>query len=226
MNPVLEVKQLNAYYGAAQVLFDVNINLQAGQAKVLLGSNGAGKSSCLKAMIGLVHRQASVLQIQGVHTLTLSVEDIANLGVGYVPENRRIFTRLKVLENLQMAARLGAEPQLNWTVDTVLDALPHLKKLLKRYGDAISGGEQRMLAVARALMRSPSLLLLDEPCEGVAPKVADAIETALHCAMQRGVAVLLSESHQGFSQRLGARPVYLHAGTVRPSESECLETVK
>lgn len=213
MTAVLVIEQLNAYYGAAQTLFDVNLTAHAGQALVLQGANGAGKSTSLKAIMGLVTRRAAVLSVNGVDTLPQSIEAISNLGVGYVPENRRIFTRLTVQENLQLAARDVSNGA--WNEATVLDALPHLKTLLKRNGDAISGGEQRMVAVARALMRNPSLMLLDEPCEGVAPKVADAIEAALRLALNQGAALLLSESHDGFAQRLGAVVVPLHAGAVQ-----------
>ncbi len=213
MTAVLLIEQLNAYYGAAQTLFDMNLTARAGQALVLQGANGAGKSTSLKAIMGLVTRRAAVLSVNGVNTLPLSIEAISNLGVGYVPENRRIFTRLTVQENLQLAARDVSNGA--WNEATVLDALPHLKTLLKRNGDAISGGEQRMVAVARALMRNPSLMLLDEPCEGVAPKVADAIEAALRLALNQGAALLLSESHDGFAQRLGAVVVPLHAGAVQ-----------
>ncbi len=211
--PVLVIEGLNAYYGEAQTLFDLSLSARAGQALVLQGANGAGKSTSLKAVIGLVKRQARTLMLNGVDTLPLSIETIANLGVGYVPENRRIFTRLTVQENLRVAAR----PLFNgtWNEASVLEALPHLKTLLKRNGDAISGGEQRMVAVARALMRNPSLMLLDEPCEGVAPKVADAIEAALRLALNQGAALVLSESHDGFAQRLGASTIKLHAGSIR-----------
>jgi branched-chain amino acid transport system ATP-binding protein len=212
MSTVLIIEKLNAYYGAAQTLFELNLSASAGQALVLQGANGAGKSTSLKAIMGLVTRSATVLSINGVNTLPLTIEAIANLGVGYVPENRRIFTRLTVLENLQLANR--PVDGCAWNEATVLDALPHLKPLLKRNGDAISGGEQRMVAVARALMRNPSLMLLDEPCEGVAPKVADAIEAALRLALDQGATLLLSESHDGFAQRLGAVVVPLHAGSV------------
>jgi branched-chain amino acid transport system ATP-binding protein len=212
MTAVLVIQQLNAFYGAAHTVFDLNLTANAGQALVLQGANGAGKSTCLKAIMGLVTRRATVLSINGVDTLPMSIEAIANLGVGYVPENRRIFTRLTVQENLRVADRSITGG--TWNETTVLDALPHLKTLLKRSGDAISGGEQRMVAVARALMRNPSLLLLDEPCEGVAPKVADAIEATLRLALNQGAAVVLSESHDGFAQRLGAQIIKLHAGAV------------
>ncbi len=212
MSGVLIVQQLNAFYGTAHAVFGVNLTTNAGQVLVLQGANGAGKSTCLKAIMGLVTRHATVLSINGVNTVSMSIEAIANLGVGYVPENRRIFTRLTVQENLRVAARPIAGG--SWNETTVLDALPHLKTLLKRSGDAISGGEQRMVAVARALMRNPSLMLLDEPCEGVAPKVADAIESALRLALNQGAALVLSESHDGFAQRLGAQTIKLHAGMV------------
>ena len=210
----LSVQGLNVYQGATQVVFELNIALPAGAALVLQGTNGAGKSSTLKAIMGLLKRQASVLTLNNSgknnDLLSLSTEHIAQLGVGYVPENRRIFTRLTVRENLLLAARKGESS--TWNIDTVLDALPHLKPLLARAGDSISGGEQRMLAVGRALMLNPSLLLLDEPCEGVAPKVADAIEAVLHQVMAQGASLLLSESHDGFAQRLGAQTLHLHAG--------------
>jgi branched-chain amino acid transport system ATP-binding protein len=206
----LDVKQLNAYYGKAQAIFNLDIQLTRGQSVVLQGANGAGKSTTLKAIMGLVQRSADVLTIAHCAATKLSPETIADLGVGYVPENRRVFTRLSVLENLLLAQRLVAQPL--WGLEQVLDVLPHLKPLLNRMGGHVSGGEQRMIAVGRALMRNPALLLLDEPCEGVAPKVADAIEGALRVAMSHGTAVLLSESHEGFSQRLGATVLRLHAG--------------
>lgn len=210
----LEIQQLNAYYGKAHVIFNLNLRLASGEAMVLQGANGAGKSTTLKAIMGLVHRSATTLTIVQRSAADLPTEKIADLGVGYVPENRRIFTRLSVLENLQLAQRFVAQPA--WDVARVLDVLPHLKPLLARMGGHVSGGEQRMIAVGRALMRNPALLLLDEPCEGVAPMVADAIEAALRTAMSQGTAVLLSESHEGFSQRLGASVLRLHAGERAP----------
>ncbi len=208
---VLDVQKLNAYYGSAQAVFGLNLQLQAGQAVVLQGANGAGKSTTLKALMGMVTRRADRLIIAGQDARALVPEHIADLGVGYVPEDRRIFTRLTVQENLQLALRRVPAPR--WGVDGVLTVMPHLKPLLGRTGAQLSGGEQRMVAVGRALMREPALLLLDEPCEGVAPKVADAIADALQAALKQGAAIVLSESHVGFSQRLGARVLGLHAGT-------------
>ena len=208
--PQLEVAKLNVYQGSAPVVFELSFNLLPASALVLQGANGAGKSSVIKAIMGLLRRNAVAVKLEGLEISQLVPDAIARLGVGYVPENRRIFTRLSVLENLQLAARPVKAGV--WHLDSVLDALPHLKTLLARDGGSISGGEQRMLAVARALMLNPSLLLLDEPCEGVAPKVADAIEAALRLAMGQGASLLLSESHEGFAHRLGAGVLKLHAG--------------
>ena len=195
---VLEVEKLNAFYGPAQALFDVSLQVGAGEFVVLQGLNGAGKSTLLKAVMGLeVTSRGRICYRRDAGAVDLSnweTHHRAQAGLGYVAEERRLFTGLTVLENLSVVARGDAASKAQ--VARVLDLFPVLKTMLKRPAAHMSGGEQQMLAIARTLMTQPKLLLLDEPCEGIAPVLVESIRDALLVLKAAGMAMLVAEQNQ------------------------------
>ncbi|MFK8253773.1 ABC transporter ATP-binding protein [Ancylobacter terrae] len=216
--PLLQVEGLDAWYGAAPVLRGVGLSVNAGEVVALLGRNGAGKSTTMKALIGLVGRRAARLNFDGHDLRALPTHAIVRLGLGYVPEDRRIFTDLTVAENLDVGRRRasaftrGGPPE--WTVERVFELFPSLAVMKDRPGGRMSGGEQQMLTVARTLMGNPRLLLLDEPSEGVAPLVVEQMAQAVVRLKQAGVALLLSEQNLDFCGRVADRAVVLESGEV------------
>ncbi|WP_342366235.1 ABC transporter ATP-binding protein [Allopusillimonas ginsengisoli] len=227
---LLTVQALNAWYGAAHILRDVSLQARRGEVVALLGRNGAGKSTTFKAIMGLAERRAAALDFMGHALAHRQPFEIARLGLGYVPEDRRIFTDLTVTENL-MAGRQAVRtwPQsavpdagrevggetLGWSLSQIFDVFPHLASLRNRPAGAMSGGEQQMLAVARTLMGNPFLLLLDEPSEGVAPVVVEQMAEMILALKQRGVSVLLSEQNLHFAQLVADRAYVLEKGEIR-----------
>ena len=224
---ILEVRQLAAFYERAQVLFDVTLRVAAGEVVVLVGRNGAGKSTTLRSIIGLVDRRRGRILFQGRDVVTMSVDRIARLGLGYVPEERRIFTDLTVAENLQVGARRpppgrqsslppGRQSSLPlWTLDRVCTLFPKLAELMARPAGALSGGEQQMLTIARTLMGNPALIMLDEPSEGLAPKVVAQMADAVSEMKRSGLSVLLAEQNVHFARAVGDRAYILERGTIR-----------
>jgi branched-chain amino acid transport system ATP-binding protein len=216
---MLEVRNLSAWYGAAQALFEVSLQVQAGELVVLQGLNGAGKSTLLQAIMGLSPRAEGVVSYQNksvVHQNILGMEPhaIARLGLGYVPEDRRLFTSLTVAENLTIAARQGsAKESLAQRQERVLGLFPALKTMLPRKAAHMSGGEQQMLSIARTLMTGPALLLLDEPCEGIAPVLVEAIRDALLKLKTEGIPMLVAEQNAILASRAD-RVITLVAGQV------------
>jgi branched-chain amino acid transport system ATP-binding protein len=212
----LEVKGLNAFYGPAQALFDVSLQVRPGELVVLQGLNGAGKSTLLKALMGLEVRSEGVIDYQtdvGRKDVTgWETHRRAQAGLGYVAEDRRLFTGLTVHENLRVAAGRDAASR----EARVLDLFPVLKTMLKRLASQMSGGEQQMLAIARTLMTGPRLLLLDEPCEGIAPVLVEAIRDALLALKAGGMPMLVAEQNQLLAASAD-RMVLLVAGKVRDS---------
>jgi branched-chain amino acid transport system ATP-binding protein len=212
----LEVKGLNAFYGPAQALFDVSLHVARGEFVVLQGLNGAGKSTLLKALMGLEVRSKGVMEYQTeAGPLDITGWDThrrAQAGLGYVAEDRRLFTGLTVHENLRVAAGRDAAS----TEVRVLDLFPVLKTMLKRPASQMSGGEQQMLAIARTLMTGPRLLLLDEPCEGIAPVLVESIRDALLALKTGGMPMLVAEQNQLLAASAD-RMVLLVAGKVRDS---------
>jgi len=212
----LDVKGLSAFYGPAQALFDVSLQVRRGEFVVLRGLNGAGKSTLLKALMGLEVRSEGVMNYQtdaGPQNLAgWETHRRAQAGLGYVAEDRRLFTGLTVQENLRVAAGRDAAS----TEARVLDLFPFLKTMLKRPASHMSGGEQQMLAIARTLMTGPRLLLLDEPCEGIAPVLVESIRDALLALKAGGMPMLVAEQNQLLAASAD-KIVLLVAGKVRDS---------
>ena len=213
---LLEVRDLQAGYGRARILFDVSLELAAGEVVMLAGRNGAGKSTTLKAIMGLVERSGDV-RCSGRRIDGLEPFEIARLGVGYVPEDRRVFTELTVAENLEVGRR-APRPQLPaWDDERLFALFPNLAAMRERRGAEMSGGEQKMLAIARTLMGNPLAILLDEPSEGLAPLVVRQMAEAIAELKRAGLAVLVCEQNAQFAERLVDRSYRIEKGRISPS---------
>jgi branched-chain amino acid transport system ATP-binding protein len=210
---MLEAEKLCAWYGAAQILFDVSFNVERGEVVALMGRNGAGKSTTMKAILGLVGRRAGSVRFGGEELLALKTFQIARLGLGWVPEDRRIFTELTVLENLDVGRR-PAKGGVAWTAERLFQLFPNLAELAERPGGRMSGGEQQMLTVARTLMGNPQMVLLDEPSEGVAPLVVERMADAIVELKKGGLSVLLSEQNLHFAALVSDRVYILEKGHI------------
>lgn len=210
---LLNVSGLDAWYGQAQVLSGISLAVADGEVAVLLGRNGAGKSTTLKAIMGLeVERRGSV-EFDGVAIDRLPVHAIARRGLGYVPEERRIFTSLTVEENLAVG-RLSARDGHAWTHDELFRLFPNLAGMGDRPGGHMSGGEQQMLTIARALMGNPRFLLLDEPSEGLAPVIVESIARTVAELKRRGVGMLVSEQNTAFARKIADRVYVIERGEI------------
>lgn len=196
--PALEARDLEVFYGESQILFGLSLAVAPGRCVALLGRNGAGKSTTLKAIAGLAPPRRGGVTVRGVEMARRKPHRIARAGVGYVPEDRQVFTRLSVEDNLEIAARTGVDGSRVWTLETVWDVFPVLRDLRRRAAGRLSGGEQQMLTIARALMGNPAVLLLDEPSEGLAPLIVREIGALLHRLSTMGTAVLLAEQNMYF----------------------------
>lgn len=218
--PLLEVQSLNAWYGAAQILFDVGLQVGPGEVVALMGRNGAGKSTTLKSIAGLMEHTRGQMRFMGQDIARWPAHRIARAGLGYVPEDRRIFTELTVLENLEV----GRQPPRHWpdgraaphwTPERLFTLFPNLGEMPERPGGRMSGGEQQMLTVARTLMGQPLLVLLDEPSEGVAPLIVEQMADTIRALKDQGVGVLLSEQNLHFAAAVADRAYVLEKGQIR-----------
>ncbi|MCB8819617.1 ABC transporter ATP-binding protein [Microvirga rosea] len=215
MNPLLDVSGLKASYGRAQVLFGLSFQLEPGEVTALIGRNGAGKTTTLKAIVSLIPAQADRLVFKGHPISGLSTYRIARLGLGYVPEDRRIFTDLTVEENLEVG-RQGARPGRSpWTPERLFRLFPNLATMKRRRGNEMSGGEQQMLSIARTLMGNPDAILLDEPSEGIAPVLVQAMAEAVRAMKSEGVAILLSEQNWAFAAAVADKACVIERGEMR-----------
>jgi branched-chain amino acid transport system ATP-binding protein len=217
MSPLLHVKNLSARLGAAQLLFDIDFEANAGEVLVLVGRNGAGKSTTMKAIMGLARGIAGEIVFAGTSIAGLAPHTIARMGLGYVPEERRIFTDLTVAENLEVGripSRANATDAPSWSVQRVCELFPKLKEMLDRPGGHMSGGEQQMLTIARTLMGSPRAILLDEPSEGLAPIVVERIAESIRELKREGLCVILSEQNLHFARAIADRAVVIERGSV------------
>ena len=216
--PLLQVQGLKAWYGAAQILFDVSLQVGRGEVVALMGRNGAGKSTTLKALMGMVARRGSV-QFLGQDIARREPHDIASLGLGYAPEERRIFTDLSVMDNLEVGRQPlrrwpDGTPAPVWTPEKLFALFPNLGEMPLRPGGRMSGGEQQMLTVARTLMGQPLLVLLDEPSEGVAPLIVQQMARTIRALKAQGVSVLLSEQNLPFAEAVADRAYLIEQGEV------------
>ena len=210
---MLAAERLCAWYGAAQILFDVSFDVGGGEVVALMGRNGAGKTTTMKAIMGLVGRCAGSVRFDGAELLGLKTFQIARLGLGWVPEDRRIFTDLTVVENLDVGRR-AANGATAWTPERLFALFPNLAEMRSRLGGRMSGGEQQMLTVARTLMGNPRLVLLDEPSEGVAPIVVERMAEAIVEMKRSGLSVLLSEQNLHFAGLVSDRVYILEKGHI------------
>jgi len=214
--PILEVEGLNAAYGQAQILFDVSLKIARGEIVALMGRNGAGKSTTLKAIMGLVPTDARTLRFAGHDVRRLAPYRIARLGLGYVPEERRIFTDLTVYENLEVGAKATVGGSCTaWTPERLFSIFPNLADMRGRRASQMSGGEQQMLTIARTLMGNPEAVLLDEPSEGLAPVIVELMATAVQRMKAEGIAVLLSEQNLYFAATIADRAYIIEKGAIR-----------
>ena len=218
--PLLEAKQLNAWYGAAQILYDVDLQVNRGEVVALMGRNGAGKSTTLKALMGLLAKRKGAIRFLGRDVSKAEPHDVARAGLGYVPEDRRVFADLTVLENLEVGkqpARLWADGTAApvWTAEKLFELFPNLGEMPDRHGGRMSGGEQQMLTVARTLMGNPYVVLLDEPSEGVAPVIVEQMAQMILELKAQGVSILLSEQNMHFAALVSDRAYVLEKGQIR-----------
>jgi branched-chain amino acid transport system ATP-binding protein len=212
---LLSVRGLDAFYGQAQILFGIDLHVRPGEVVVLMGRNGAGKSTTMKAIMGLVARRSVELRFAGQDISRLPPFRIARAGLGWVPEDRRVFTELSVLENLDVARRPPRPGAPRWTPQTLFELFPNLGAMPQRAGGRMSGGEQQMLSVARTLMGNPSLVMLDEPSEGVAPVIVEQMARMIIELKTQGLSVLLCEQNLAFASAVGDRAYVLEKGQVR-----------
>jgi branched-chain amino acid transport system ATP-binding protein len=212
---MLSVSGLHAHYGRAHILDDVALEIAAGEVVVLLGRNGAGKSTTMKAIMGLVQPTAGRISFAGADITGREPFEIARQGLGYVPEERRIFTGLTVLENLEVGRRPAPPGRDAWTPARLFALFPSLGAMQDRPGGRMSGGEQQMLTIARTLMGNPQLILLDEPSEGLAPVVVERMAETIRTLKAEGLAILLSEQNLHFAQAVSDRATIIEKGRIR-----------
>jgi len=209
--PLLDVRDIHTAYGLSRVLFGVSIEVNTGECVCLLGRNGVGKSTTMRSIMGLTPPQSGRVAFRGVDITGWESYRVARAGIGFVPEDRRIFADLTVWENLDVAHRGSGA----WTPERVFDLFPALRQLTGRNGGYLSGGEQQMLTIARTLMGNPELLLLDEPSEGLAPLVVDHLGVQIARLKAEGLTILLAEQNTEFSLRLADRVYVLEKGAIR-----------
>lgn len=211
---LLSLDRVNAFYGDSHVLHDVCLNLQEGRLLALLGRNGAGKSTCINSIIGFLPPRSGKIQLEGVAIEKLSPELICRAGIGLVPQGRRIFGSLTVKENLDVAARPASVPSSRrWSREEVSEIFPRLKERQNQLASSLSGGEQQMLAIGRALMTNPKVLLLDEPSEGLAPQIVREVGNVL-MTLKAHISIVLVEQNLGLAMKVADDVVLLNTGQV------------
>ena len=210
----LSVAALNSYYGPAHILFDVGLEVGAGEVVALLGRNGAGKSTTFRSIVGLVARREGQIIFEGTDVSKYPTHAIVREGLGYVPEERRIFTDLTVEENLEVGRRPARPGAPQWSKDKLFTLFPNLAEMRNRPGGRMSGGEQQMLTIARTLMGNPSLVLLDEPSEGLSPKIVEQMAHAILTMKKEGLSILVSEQNLHFARLISDRTYIIERGRI------------
>jgi branched-chain amino acid transport system ATP-binding protein len=210
----LSVQGLNSFYGPAHILFDVALEVGAGEVVALLGRNGAGKSTTFRSIVGLVEQREGRIVFEGRDVSTEPTHAIVRSGLGYVPEERRIFTDLTVDENLEVGRQPPRPNAPQWTRDKLFELFPNLGEMRNRPGGRMSGGEQQMLTIARTLMGNPSLVLLDEPSEGLSPKIVEQMVEAITTMKKEGVSIVVSEQNLHFANLISDRAYIIERGRI------------
>jgi branched-chain amino acid transport system ATP-binding protein len=212
---MLEARDLQAYYGLSHILFGVCLTVNQGEVVALLGRNGAGKTTTLKTIMGIVTPKSGSVTFRGERLSGLRPYEICQRGIGFVPEDRRIFKYLTVRENLEVGRRRPRDGRERWSLDRVFELFPVLKQFERRLAGTLSGGEQQMLTIARSLMGNPQLLLLDEPSEGLAPVVVQSLAQQIVELRREGLTIILSEQNLKFATYLSDRAYIIEKGQIK-----------
>ena len=215
MSAVLEVKEIITRYGQSQVLHGVSLEVGQGEVVSLLGRNGVGKTTTFRSIMGLTPPRSGSIRLKGVELAGKKPYEIAKLGIGYVPDDRRIFPDLTAAENLELARRLAKRSDGPWTLEKVFQLFPVLERLKGSMGTTLSGGEQKMLAIGRGLMKNPEILLLDEPSEGLAPMVIRDLAEVIVKIQTSGVTILLADQNIKFCRKVAGRGYIMEKGLIQ-----------
>jgi branched-chain amino acid transport system ATP-binding protein len=226
----LEIEKINTFYGLSHILFDVTLNVERGEVVVLLGRNGAGKTTTMISIMGINPPKSGVIRYQGKDITGLAPYKVARLGIGFVPEDRRIFPDLTVYANLDVGRKASQSNAITWTPERIYELFPILKKLAQQRGGTLSGGEKQMWTIARTLLGNPDFLLLDEPSEGLAPLIVKSLGGFINVIKKEGMTVLLSEQNSKFALKHADRAYIVDNGAIKYqgsiSELEQNEEVK
>jgi branched-chain amino acid transport system ATP-binding protein len=212
---ILNIDQINTFYGQSHVLQGVALSIQKGEVVCLLGRNGVGKTTTLRSIIGLTPPRSGRILFKSIDVVGKHPFQIAQMGIGYVPDDRRIFPDLTLIENLELARRLSKKDKVQWTFEKIYDLFPVFADLKERKGIQLSGGEQKMLAIGRALMKNPDLLLLDEPSEGLAPLIVQNLAEVTARIRSEGVTILLADQNLKFCRKTSDRGYILEKGMIQ-----------
>lgn len=211
---MLELQGISTGYGGAEAIVDISLTLEDGEVLALLGRNGAGKTTTIRTIAGQLRPTTGSIVFNGQNITDLASDAIANLGIGYVPEDRRVFAGLSVSENLETARKPGPDGSTDWNQYRLFELFPEIARRRSALAGTLSGGEQQMLSIARAMMGNPSLLLLDEPSEGLAPVVVQRLEAALSALKHDGMAMIIAEQNLQFARKVSSNAAILETGRV------------
>ena len=212
---MIEVRDINSFYAKAHILIDLSFSVGKGEVVSMLGRNGAGKTTTMKSVMQLVRPQSGSITFNGQELIGKPPHRVATMGLGYVPEERRIFSDLTILENLEVGRQPARAGIPAWTLDDLFDLFPNLAERRQNRGRALSGGEQQMLTIARTLMGNPSFILLDEPSEGIAPVIVEQMVKTILEIKEHGVTIVLSEQNLRFARAVADRAIIIESGEKR-----------